>query len=121
VDAAAAAFGAALGGGPLVRTQALYGLAQTAALRGDRSGAVARLREVVEAGADPSEPRRQLAGLLAAQGRPREALEELRKNLRGPAPQQPDADLAVSIARQAGDPSLQAEVERELGAGRRAR
>ncbi|HET9598283.1 MAG TPA: hypothetical protein VFP65_22030, partial [Anaeromyxobacteraceae bacterium] len=60
---------------------------------------------------------RILAALLASGGRAREAVGELRRNLRAggdPA----DAELARSIARAAADPALAREVERDFGAGR---
>jgi hypothetical protein len=108
---------AARRGPPLVRAQALYGLATAAAMRGKPGQAAERMREVVESVADPREPRRHLASLLASSGRAREAVDELRRNLRtGRHPA--DAELARSIARTAADPALAGEVERDFGAAR---
>jgi len=108
---------AARRGPPLVRAQALYGLSTAAAMRGDPARAAARMREVVACAADPREPRRHLASLLASSGRTREAVGELRRNLRAGG-QPADAELARSIARAAADPGLLAEVERDFGAGK---
>ncbi len=111
VGEAEAMFTVALDGAPLVRAQALYGLAQTAVLRGDRAAAQSRLREVIAVAADPSGPRRQLAVLLSQDGRPREALAEIRKNLRGGRPQPVDREMALGFARQAGDAGELRELE----------
>ncbi len=116
IDGAEGMFLGALDGSPLVRTQALFGLAQTSALRGDRSTAASRLREVIATVADPSGPRRQLALLLAEAGKPREALSEIRKNLHDGRAAPVDYDMAIGFAGQVGD----ADAVRELQNGRAA-
>ncbi len=109
-------FAAALDGQPLTRAQALFGLYQAARLRGDIPAAEARLREVISAAAEPASYRRDLAVLLARDGRPGEGLREIRKNLEAGAPDALDLRIGMELARQAGDARAERDLAGQLGA-----
>lgn len=108
-------FEAALGGQPLTRAQALFGLYQAALLRGDVAAAEARLRELIPLAGEPAGYRRDLALLLARSGRPAQGLAEIRENLRSAA-DPVDLRLGIELARLAGDERAERELAARLGA-----
>jgi tetratricopeptide (TPR) repeat protein len=110
-------FEAALSGAPEDRSLALLGVALVAGDKGNLRQSEKLLRRVLRVAAEPSWPRRELAKVLARQGRPEEALREIKMNLKKKPVLRVDLMLAIDIARLARDETALREFRESLPRG----